>query len=150
MAGKHKFTGRVEDAGGGGAFVRIPFDVERAFGSKRPKVKATIDGEPYRGTLVRMGAPEHILIILKEIREKIGKGFGDEVAVTVEVDVAPRRVQVPEDFQQALDAHPAAKAAFKKMSYTHQKEYVRAILEAKRESTRRDRIAKTIEMLRAK
>lgn len=150
MGTKHKFNGEIENAGGGGAFVRIPFDVEQAFGSKRPKVKAAIDGEPYRGTLVRMGGPEYILIILKEIREKIGKGFGDEVAVTVEEDVTPRRVEVPVDFQQALDGNLAAKAAYEKMSYTHQKEFARAILEAKRESTRRSRIAKAVEMLRTK
>jgi len=150
MGAKHTFTGRIENAGGGGAYVRIPFDVEQAFGSKRPKVKATIEGVPYRGTLVRMGEPEHILIILKEIREKVGKGFGDEVAVIIEEDVEPRRVEVPADFQQALDREPAAKTAFEKMSYTHRKEYVRAILEAKRETTRRDRIAKAIAMLKAK
>jgi hypothetical protein len=150
MGTRHKFNGRIENAGGGGAFVRIPFDVEQVFGSKRPKVKATIDGVPYRGTLVRMGEPEHILIILKEIREQIGKSFGDEVAVIVEEDVAPRIVEIPPDFQQALEQEPAAKAAFEKMSYTHQKEYVRAILEAKRVSTRRSRIARAVEMLRTK
>ncbi len=83
MPGKRTFTARIENAGGGGAFVQIPFDAEQAFGSKRPKVKATIDGLPYRGTLVRMGAEYHILGVLKEIRGKIGKDFGDEITVIV-------------------------------------------------------------------
>ena len=161
MSEKHTFRAAIENPGGGGAFVRIPFDVEQAFGKKRVKVKATIDGEPYRGTLavsprragsrgpngVRMGEPCHILIVLKEIREKIGKTFGDEVEVTLEEDTEPRVAEVPSDFQQALDRDPLAKAAFQKMPYTHQREYVRAILEAKREETRRSRIAKSIEML---
>ena len=56
MAEKHSFNAVIQNAGGGGAFVEVPFDVEKAFGSKRPKVKATIDGIPYRGTLVRMGS----------------------------------------------------------------------------------------------
>lgn len=150
MSQKHTFTGKIENPGGGGAFVRVPFDVEQAFGKKRVPVQATIDGEPYRGTLVRMGYPCHILIVLKEIRQKIGKDFGDEVEVTLEEDTAPRVVEVPEDFQQALDGNPAAKAAFEKMSYTHQKEHVNAILEAKREETRRSRIEKAIEMLKSK
>ena len=128
----------------------IPFDVEQIFGKKRVPVKATIDGEPYRGTLVRMGEPCHILIVLKDIREKIGKTFGDEVEVTLEEDTEPRLVEVPPDFQQALDRFPVAKATFQKMPYTHQREYVRAILEAKREGTRRSRIVKAIEMLKAK
>jgi hypothetical protein len=92
MTKKHAFTALIQNAGGGGAFVEIPFDVEKEFGSKRPKIKAMIEGVPYRGTLVRMGSECHMLLILKEIREKIGKGFGDEVKITVEADIEPRVV----------------------------------------------------------
>lgn len=128
--------------------MRIPFDVEETFGKKRVPVQATIEGEPYRGTLVRMGEPYHILIVLKAIREKIGMTFGNEVVVTLEADTEPRLVEVPPDFQQALDHAPIAKAAFQKLSYTHQKEYLSAILDAKYEFTRHDRIAKAIKMLK--
>jgi hypothetical protein len=148
MAEKQQFKAVIEDAGGGGAFVRVPFDVEKVFGAKRVKIQARINGEPYRGTLVRMGMPEHVLIILKEIREKIGKTFGDEVEVTVEADTEPRRVEIPPDFQAALEADKAAKAAFEQMSYTHQKEYVRSILEAKHAETRQRRIEKNLELLK--
>src|SRR5574341_37078 len=51
MTQKHTFTATIQNAGGGGAFVEVPFDVEAAFGSKKPKVKALIEGVPYRGTL---------------------------------------------------------------------------------------------------
>jgi hypothetical protein len=93
MNPKMKFRAVIEDAGGGGAYVSIPFDVEQIFGNKRPKVKATIEGVPYRGTLVRMGGPYHMLPVLKEIREKIGKSFGDEIEIEVEEDTEPRRVE---------------------------------------------------------
>jgi len=99
---------------------------------------------------MRMGEPYHILGILKEIRQKIGKDFGDEVQVALEEDLEPRTVEIPPDFQQALDEAPVARAAFEKISYTHRKEYVNAILDARREETRRSRIAKTIEMLKSK
>jgi hypothetical protein len=145
---KHTFRAVIENAGGGGAFVRVPFDVEQAFGKKRVPVQATIDGVPYRGTLVRMGEPCHILVVLKEIREKIGKTFGDEVEVTLEEDIAPRVVEVPADLQEALQKDAAAQAAFTSLAFSHQKEYVRWIEEAKREETRRGRIAKTIEKLK--
>jgi len=150
MSEKHTFFAVIENPGGGGAFVRVPFDVEQVFGRKRVPVQATIDGQPYRGTLVRMGEPCHILIVLKEIRQKIGKDFGDEVEITLEEDTEPRVVEIPPDFQQALEQDALAKAAFEKMSYTHQREHVRAILDAKREETRRSRIAKSIEMLKTK
>jgi hypothetical protein len=148
MSKKYTFIANITSAGGGGAFVQVPFDVEKAFGKKRVPVQAEINGEPYRGTLVRMGEPHHILIVLKGIRQKIGKDIGDEVEVVLEEDTQPRVVEIPKDFRQALENAPVAKAAFEKMSYPHQKEYVNAILEAKHESTRRDRIEKSIDMLK--
>lgn len=148
MPKKHTFKATILDAGGGGAFVEVPFDVEAAFGSKRPKVKAMIEGVPYRGILSRMGGPNHILVILKEIRAKIGKSFGDEVKITVELDTEPRVVEVPKDLIKELKKHKEAKAFFDKLSYTHKREYVMWINEAKREETRQSRIAKTIEMLK--
>jgi len=148
MTQKYQFRAVIENAGDGGAYVFVPMDVENTFGKKRLKVKATIDGEPYRGTLVRMGSPQHILLVLKEIRERIGKTFGDEVSVEFEEDLDPRMLDVPPDLQHALNADPAAHAYFDRLSYTHQKEYVHWITEAKRDQTRQKRLQKTIDMLK--
>jgi hypothetical protein len=148
MSKKHTFTAMIQNPGGGGAFVEVPFDVEREFGSKRPRVKALIEGVPYRGTLTRMGTDCHILGIRKEIREQVGKTFGDEVTVTVEPDTEPRLIDVPVELKKAFKTDKDAKVLFEKLSYTHQKEYVNWINEAKREETRQNRIAKTIEMLK--
>ena len=150
MTKTQTFTATIENAGGGGAFVRIPFDVEEVYGKKRVPVKASIDGQPYRGTLVRMGEPFHILIILKAIREKIGKDFGDEVEIMLAEDKEERKVSIPPDLKSALEKDPAAKTAFQKLSYSHQKEHVNAILDAKRPETRQRRILKTLSMLTEK
>ena len=143
-----EFWAVIEDAGGGGAFVTVPFDVEAAFGKKRVKIKATIDGIPYRGSIVRMGTPCHMLPVLKEIREKIGKGPGDQVHVIAQEDMGPRLVEVPEDLRQALDAEPDAGRFFDGLSYTHQREYVKWVTEAKRPETRQNRILKAMNLLR--
>lgn len=148
MSQSIEFWAVIEDAGGGGTFVSVPFDVEATFGKKRVKVKATIDGVLYRGSLVRMGKPCHILGVLKEIRDKIGKGPGDQVHVDVEEDAEPRLVEVPEDLRQALNAEPDASRLFDGLSYTHQKEYVNWVTEAKRPETRQNRILKVIDMLK--
>jgi hypothetical protein len=145
---KQTFTAVIQNAGGGGAFVEVPFNVEKEFGSKRPKVKAMIEGVPYRGILTRMGTERHLLIVLKEIREQIGKTFGDEVTITVEPDTEPRVIEVPAELKKAFKTEKEAKAFFEKLSYTHQREYVMWINEAKREETRQNRITKTIEMLK--
>ena len=148
MPKKRTFTAVIQNAGGGGAFVEIPFDVETAFGSKRPKIKAQIEGVPYRGTLVRMGGERHMLIILKGIRAQLGKTFGDRIRVTLEPDLEPRVVATPTDLLRELRRAKGARAAFERLSYTHRREYVRWIEEARRAETRRVRITRTIEMLK--
>jgi len=147
MPPSHTFHAVIEDAGGGGAFVSVPFDVEKAFGKKRVKVLATLDGVPYRGSLVRMGSECHLLPVLKEIREQIGKTIGDEIEVTVEEDVQPRVVNIPDDLKAALAADPAAYTFFEKLAYSHQRDYVQWVEEAKRPETRQTRIQRTLELL---
>jgi hypothetical protein len=148
MTKKQTFTAVIQNAGGGGAFVEIPFEVEEAFGAKKPRVRATIEGVPYRGLLTRMGGEHHILIVLKGIREQIGKTFGDEIRITVEPDTEPRVLEIPRDLSKELKKDREAKTFFDKLSYTHQREYVLWINEAKKDETRRNRIAKTIELLK--
>ena len=150
MSKKHTFTAIIQNAGGGGAFVEVPFDVEAAFGSKRPKVKALIEGVPYRGTLVRMGSENHILIILKSIREQVGKTFGDEIKVSVEADVEERVATVPAELKRVFKSDKEAKSAFEKLSYSHQKEYVKWIEEAKKAETRARRVEQAIQLLKEK
>ena len=144
MTQKRSFSAVIEDAGKGGAYVTVPFDVEKEYGKKRVKVAATFDGEPYRGSLVRMGGPCHILGVQKAIRTKIGKSIGDTVEVTVEEDTARREVTIPKDLKKALLENTGAMETFSRLSFSHQKEFVQWIGEAKRVDTRHDRIAQTI------
>jgi len=147
MSQKYVFKAAIVEVENGGAYVTVPFDVEEAFGKKRVKVKAKIAGIPYRGSLVRMGTESHILIVLKEIREKAGVTFGDEIEVTVEEDAEPRVVQIPDDVKQALENEPEAKAFFDKLSYSHKREYMKWIEDAKREETRQRRVSQMIDLL---
>jgi hypothetical protein len=128
------------------AYIEPPFDVKEVFGSKRVKVKATFDGIEYRGSVVNMGGC-YMLGLTQEIRSKIGKGFGDEVFVTLEKDVEERTVEVPEDFAAAMNCDETAVSTFKSLSYTAQKEYVTWINSAKREVTRSERILKAVTLL---
>jgi len=146
----YKFKARIESAtvGSGGACIHFPYDVEKEFGTRgRVPVRATFDGVAYSGSLMNCGSPQHMLGILKNIREQIGKGPGDIVDVTVEKDTAERTIDVPADFEKLLKKEKLW-ASFDKLSYTHKKEYVRWITEAKREETRTNRLAKSVEMLR--
>jgi len=142
-----RFKAIIQPHAGGGAFVDVPFDVEKVFGKKRVKIRATFDGEPYRGLLTRMGTPHHFLLVRKDIQAKIGKGPGDEVTVTVEEDLEPRVVDVPSDVRALFKEQKLAETFFSSLSYTHQREYIQWIEAAKKRETRERRKGKMIEML---
>jgi hypothetical protein len=137
----------IKDDKTSGLGIKIPFNVLETFGSKgRIKVKGTIDGHPYRGSIHPYGGI-HYMGVKKEFREAIGKKQGDRVIVTMEVDMEPRTVEAPDDLVRAFDGNETAEAAFEKCSYTHKKEYVDWINEAKKPETRQRRIVKTLEKL---
>jgi hypothetical protein len=145
---KFKFKARIQSAGGGGAYVLFPYDVEKEFATRgRVPVKVTFDGAPYAGSLVKYGQPQHMMPILKAIREQIGKQPGDSVQVELWKDEAERTLDVPTPFLALLKKEKLL-AGFEKLSYTHRKEYCRWIADAKKEETRLNRMAKAVEMLR--
>ena len=117
-------------------------------GAKRFPVVAIVNGYTWRTTVVRMGG-EFLLGLSKEVRQGAGAEAGDEVDVTVELDTAPREVEVPEALAAALAADPEAKASFDRMAFTHRKEYARWIADAKQEQTRQRRLGQALEMIRA-
>jgi bifunctional DNA-binding transcriptional regulator/antitoxin component of YhaV-PrlF toxin-antitoxin module len=148
MAEKQTFTATLEkhaklDATG----IVIPFDVEQVFGAKRVAVKAVINGAEYRGSIVRMGG-KYMLGIPKAFREAAGIIAGETVEITVEKDTK-ERVVVPQDLAGELKKNGLTEA-WDRLSYTHRKEHVRAIEEAKQTETRLRRIDKAVAMIAAK
>jgi len=144
----YRFTARIESGEGGGAGVVIPFDVEKEFGAKgRVAVQAKFDGVPYAGSLMKCGPGQHMLGILKTIREQVGKGPGDSIDVVLWKDDTERTVAIPAEFERVLKKE-GLQAVFEKLSYTHRKEYCRWITEAKKEETRTNRLTRSIEMLK--
>jgi len=144
------FEAVILDPSGPGAYVEIPFDIETIFGKKKVKIVADIEGQPYRGSIQRMGSERHILIIVKEIRQKIGKGFGDVVRVSLWEDTEPRVVEIPAELAALFEQDKAALAEFKAMAYTHQREYAKHITEAIQPETRVRRAAKVLRQIREK
>ena len=81
-------------------------------------------------------------------RKAAGVATGDEAEVEVEIAAEPRVVAEPADFARALDADPAARTAYDRLSYSRKREHVRAIESAKKPETRAGRIEKALAMLR--
>lgn len=142
-----RFEAPIVEARQGGAFVLVPPEIVAALGGKgRIPVRATFDGIPYQGSVASMGGAK-VLGLLKSIRAELGKGPGDVVAVTLELDDEERTIAVPDDLRAALEAAGLADT-FGALSYTHQREYVTWIDEAKRADTRARRVEQTIGRIR--
>jgi len=122
--------------------------VESLKAGKRVKVNVTINGYTYRSTVSVYGG-RYMLPLAKVHREAAGVKGGQSVKVTLEVDAAPREVEVPKDLAAALKK-AGAREAFDAQAFTHRKEHVRAIEEAKAPETRARRIEKAVAMVLAK
>ncbi|MGH3239321.1 MAG: YdeI/OmpD-associated family protein [Spirillospora sp.] len=120
--------------------------VERLAAGKKPKVKVTIGAHSYRSTVTSYGG-RYMLPLSAENRSRAGVEAGDETEVALELDTAPRVVEVPEDFAIALAAEPAAQQTWDGLSYSNQRYHVLQIEGAKAEETRRRRIAKSVSTL---
>jgi hypothetical protein len=116
--------------------------IERLGAGKRPKVTVTLKGYTYRSTVAVYGG-EFFLPLAAVHRDGAGVKAGQTVQVTLELDTAPREVEVPKDFAAALK-NAGARAAFDALSFSHRKEHVRAIEEAKAPETRARRIEKAV------
>jgi hypothetical protein len=147
---KLKFTSKfnkVENIDAG--FLIVPATIEKALGGRgRVKVHSWIGGAYYRGTLVRMekGGPL-LLLVTKKVRAEAGINFGNMVNVELVEDRDVRDVVIPDDLNKVFSKNKEAKELFDKLSYTHRKEYINWITEAKKTETRANRVVKCIEML---
>jgi len=115
---------------------------------RRPLVKVTIDDRySFVYTIAVMGGKNMIGF---SAARRAASGFrgGDEVEVSLELETAPREVDMPPELTAALAADPVAAAAFDKLSYTFRKEHARAVSEAKTDETRIRRLDKILAGLR--
>lgn len=139
-----RFTVELERVQKTATMFRVPFDLEEAFGRARPPVRVTIRGHTWRTTPGVYDGVGHI-VVNRAVKAATGVDAGDRVRVAMELDTEPRNVALPRDLQAALAADPVAEAAFARLSFTHRREYVEWIEEAKRPETRSRGIGATVE-----
>lgn len=126
----------------------VPAAAVEALGAgKRPPVTVTINGYTYRNTVAVMGGA-YMIGVSSDHRGPAGVTAGDEVEVTLALDTAPREVTVPDDFSAALDADPAARATFDRLSYSNKSWHVLQMTGTKNPETRARRIEKSVTALR--
>jgi hypothetical protein len=146
---QHKFKVQLLGrAGSNVAALKPPFDVVAVFHRKgRVPVKGTINGFPFRSSLMNMG-DGHMMVVNAQLRTGAQCKAGDTVSVLMALDEDERTVDVPGYLKKIIAGDPKAGKFWSKLSFTHQKEYVREIGAAKRPETREKRIAAMMNALR--
>jgi len=143
-----RFRATIELGGTFATGIPVPDEVVEALGAgRKPLVTVALGGHTYRSMVGSRGG-RFMLPLSAENRTAAGVAAGDEVDVVLELDTAPRVVEVPADLAGALDAEPAARRAFDNLSYSHQQRWVLSVEGAKAAETRQRRIDKTVSTLR--
>ena len=144
-----QFEGRLE-SDQGACFIRVPPQTLTALGEgKRVPVRVTLNDYTYRTTIAVYGGKSYIGV-RREVREAAGVAAGDPLTVGLEYDAQVRTVDLPQVLRVALEADAATAAAFEKLSYTRQKEFVQWVTGAKRAETQRRRMEQAMAMLRTR
>lgn len=142
-----KFRAKILQSGKTAAGIEVPAAVVAALSSsKRPPVRATINGFTYRTSVASMGG-KFMVGVPPEFREGAGVSAGDTVDIDLEVDTEPRQVSIPPDFSAALNRDSKAKQFFETLNYSNKRRLVMAIETIKSPETRLRRIEKTVEQL---
>ena len=130
--------------------IEVPAPVVEALGrGKRPPVVVTINGYRWRSTVAVYGGQFYIPFA-RGNRAGAKAELGDRVEVRLELDSAPREVELPAALAEALAADSAAWAAFEMLSFTTRREHAEAIGSARQEATRRRRLARLLDSLAGK
>ena len=137
MSSKTFTTTIVRD--GSTCFIPVPFDPKPVFGRVRAPVKVTLNGYTYRSTIASMGGTVCVPL-RRSHREAAGLAGGETMEVRLDLDAEKREITAPPDFVRALKAQPPAWERWRELSYSHQREYVEAIEEAKKAETRARRV----------
>ncbi|MGB6676326.1 MAG: YdeI/OmpD-associated family protein [Terriglobales bacterium] len=145
---KLEFKVKVEGRGTSVSWLNPPFDVVEVFGTRaRVAVRGTINGFPFRSSLMPMGGC-HGMPINQALRKGAGVEDGDTISVVMERDDAERTVEVPAILKKELAKNKTAQANWEELSFTSQKEIALSINGAKQEETRARRLAKVTDILK--
>jgi hypothetical protein len=142
-----KLTLTLESRGPAGAFV-LSDEQAAAVGDGRKAfpVRVTVNEVTLPLRLARMGG-ENLIGPAKAARAQAAVEIGAAYDVTIAAETGERTVATPPELEAALAVDEAARSAYEKLAFSHRKEFARWITEAKRDATRADRVAKTIDML---
>jgi hypothetical protein len=148
---EQRFTATLElDSTDGGVILVMPFDVPAMFAPQRAPfhVRGTLDGFPFRLTLIQNKEGEYTLPVNKQLRNTINKSWTSDVEVVIGPDTDEGTLELPEELERALRT-AGTRSKFDALAYPHRREYVQWIERAKKPETRIRRVEEALERIAA-
>jgi len=143
-----RFRTTIQTEGKTAMGFEVPASAVEALGAgKRPPVTVTINGYTYRNSIAVLGGA-FMIGVSSEHRGPAKVTGGEEVEAELALDTAPREVTVPPELAAALEADPAAKLTFDKLSYSNQSWHALQVTGTNNPETRARRVEKSIAALR--
>ncbi|MEI2785296.1 MAG: YdeI/OmpD-associated family protein [Candidatus Nanopelagicales bacterium] len=142
-----RFSAPVAQQQGTSPYVDVPDEVLAQISEKRRvPVAVTVNGYTFRTTIAPMKGC--LLLGFNKVNAAAAQvAAGDVIDIEMDLDTAPREVDVPVELRQALAAVPQAQAAYEALSYTHRREWAQYVATAKQAQTRVRRAAKAVAQL---
>jgi hypothetical protein len=143
-----RFRTKILAAGKTAAGIEVPAKVVEGLGSSKvPLVRVTINGFTYRSAVAVVGG-KFMIGVSNDNRKAAGVAAGDTVDVDLELDTAPRVLELPADFAQALNRDPKAKKVFEGLSNSKKQLLVLPVANGKTPETRQRNIDKAMAALK--
>jgi hypothetical protein len=96
--------------------IEVPEDIlAKLSGGKKPLVVVRLNNYTYRSAVAKMG-DKYLISLSAENRKNANVKGGDTLTIELELDTAPRTVEIPDDLQKAFDRNKTAKANFDKLA----------------------------------
>jgi len=146
----HQFEVTLVARGPGGAwtYLTAPFDVHKVFGTRaRVPVAGTMNGFPFRNSLMPEGDGTHCMMVGKELQAGAKAHAGETVLICLDRDNEERSVEVPAELKAALKRSPQAARFFATLTTSQKTDYKSWVAAAKQEATKASRATKALEFL---
>jgi uncharacterized protein YdeI (YjbR/CyaY-like superfamily) len=143
------FSATLERAPGrlGWVIARVPFDVAKAWGTRRPKVKGEINGFHFRTTLFPARSGGHFVLVNKRMQRGSRAVAGTVAKFRLEPDTEVRTVSAPPELKRAMAGDRALERWYDALNYSTRKyiaDWITEVESADARSRRAEQLAERL------
>ena len=133
----------------GWVIIHIPFNVEKVWGARRPRVKGEINGFAFRSTVFPTAKGSHFLLVTKRMQAGAYVRAGDPAQFRLERDLEVRKAIMPAELKRAFSQDRALQRWFDNMSFSMRRWICDEVARPKNVETRVRRAERIAEQLMA-